>query len=68
MLPGPLRIALVLRTLEGLEYEEISAATGVTPATARTRVMKARKLLQKSLAPYLERPYPVSPRSDRRKP
>lgn len=65
-LPGPLRIALVLRTLEGLEYEEISAATGVTPATARTRVMKARKLLQRSLAPYFERPY-GAPRANRRK-
>jgi RNA polymerase sigma-70 factor (ECF subfamily) len=52
-LAAPLRIALVLRTREGLEYEEIAVATGVTPATARTRVMKARKLLQRLLGPYL---------------
>jgi len=53
-LAPPLRIALLLRTREGLEYEEIADATGVTPATARTRVMKARKALARVLAPYLE--------------
>lgn len=52
-LAAPLRVALLLRTREGLEYEEIAASTGVTPATARTRVMKARKLLMRLLAPYL---------------
>ncbi len=56
-LPSTLRIALVLRALEGLEYEEIAAATGVTPATARTQVMKARKALQRTLAPWFERPF-----------
>ncbi len=53
-LPSTLRIALVLRTLEGLEYDEIAAATGVTPATARTQVMKARRSLQRVLAPHLD--------------
>ncbi len=52
-LAAPLRMALLLRTREGLEYEEIAALTEVTPATARTRVMKARKLLLRPLAPYL---------------
>lgn len=51
----PLRTALLLRTREGLEYEGIAALTGVTPATARTRVMKARKVLARLLAPYLAR-------------
>ena len=54
-LSAPLRIALVLRALEGLEYDEIAAATGSTPATARTRVMKARKALLRLLGPRLER-------------
>src|SRR6185503_921674 len=49
----PLRIALLLRTREGLEYGEIGTMTGVTPETARTRVMKARKVLLRLLAPYL---------------
>jgi len=51
---GPsLRIALLLRTREGLEYAEIGSLTGVTAETARTRVMKARKVLARLLAPYL---------------
>ncbi len=48
-----LRVALLLRTREELEYAEIALLTGVTPETARTRVMKARKLLLRLLAPYL---------------
>ena len=48
-----LRAALLLRTREGLEYAEIATLTGVTPETARTRVMKARRLLARLLAPYL---------------
>ena len=52
-LAAPLRIALLLRTREGLEYVEIGSMTGVTPETARTRVMKARKSLLRLLAPYL---------------
>lgn len=52
-LAAPLRTALLLRAREGLEYEEISALTGVTPETARTRVMKARKALLRLLGPHL---------------
>jgi RNA polymerase sigma-70 factor (ECF subfamily) len=52
-LAPPLRLALLLRTREALEYEAIAELTGVTPETARTRVMKARKLLLRGLAPYL---------------
>lgn len=52
-LSAPLRTALLLRTREGLEYEEIAELTGVTAETARTRVMKARKALLRLLAPYL---------------
>jgi RNA polymerase sigma-70 factor (ECF subfamily) len=50
-LPTALRIPLVLRTLEGLEYDEVARATGVTPATARTQVMKARRALLRLLDP-----------------
>ncbi len=52
-LPGHLRIPLVLRALEGLDYEEISKATGVTAGTARTQVMKARKTLQRVMSKYV---------------
>lgn len=44
-LPSHLRVPLVLRAVEGWSYEEIAAACGVTPATARTQVMKARRRL-----------------------
>lgn len=53
-LAAPLRTALLLRTREGLEYEAIAELTGVTPATVRTRVMKARKTLQRLLGPHIE--------------
>ena len=52
-LPERLRAALVLRALEGLEYEDVGRATGVTPATARTQVMQARKRLLRALGPWL---------------
>lgn len=53
-LPENLRVAVVLRVLEGRPYEEVAAATGVRPGTVRTQVMRARKLLERLLAPLLE--------------
>lgn len=65
-LAAPLRVTLLLRVREGLEYEEIARATGVTPATARTRVMKARKELGRLLGPWLDGALgPVSLREER---
>ena len=52
-LPHRLRSALVLRVFEGLEYDEIAQITGVTPGTVRAHVMQARKLLLRSLEPWL---------------
>lgn len=61
-----LRAALLLRTREALEYEEIAFLTGVTPETARTRVMKARRALARLLGPYLsEREAQRAPRRPR---
>ena len=53
-LPENLRISLLLRTQEGWSYEELAEATGVTQQTARTRVMKARKSLRRSLGYLLD--------------
>jgi len=53
-LPESLRVTLLLRTQEGWSYDELASATGVTPQTARTRVMKARKELRRTLASLLE--------------
>jgi len=57
-LPEPLRVALVLRVLEGLDYVEVARITGLRPGTVRTQVMKARKLLARLLAPFFERRSP----------
>lgn len=54
-LPERLRMPFVLRVLEGLEYEDVGRATGVTPATARTQVMHARKRLLRRLAAWTGR-------------
>jgi len=53
-LPHRLRAALLMRTQEGLEYEEIGRVLGITPATARTCVMKARRRLERWLRPWTE--------------
>ena len=55
-LPESLRAALVMRVLEGREYDEVAAATGLRPGTVRTQVMKARRLLLRMLGPILEQP------------
>lgn len=54
-LPHRLRAALVMRTHEGLEYEEISRVLGITPHTARVHVMKARRLLERWMKPWTDR-------------
>ncbi|MEM7306831.1 MAG: sigma-70 family RNA polymerase sigma factor [Planctomycetota bacterium] len=52
-LPERLRTPLVLRTMEGLDYRDVAEATGVTPDTARTQVMKARRALARVMRPFL---------------
>ena len=51
-LPHRLRTALVLRTLEGLEYDEIAEVLGIQPGTARVHVMKARRQLARLLSSW----------------
>jgi RNA polymerase sigma-70 factor (ECF subfamily) len=48
-LPRRLRAALTLRTLEGLEYEEVSRALGTTVRSARIYVWEARQRLAREL-------------------
>lgn len=55
-LPESLRVALVLRVLEGMDYVEVARATAVRPGTVRTQVMKARRLLAQALGPWLGGP------------
>ncbi|MFT7668966.1 MAG: RNA polymerase sigma-70 factor (ECF subfamily) [Planctomycetota bacterium] len=48
-LPHRLRAALILRTQEGMEYEEIASVLGIGVQTARVHVMKARRQLEQWL-------------------
>lgn len=54
-LPYNLRTAIVLRVLEGRDYEDVARATGMKPGTVRTQVMKARKRLMRTLGPWIRR-------------
>ena len=49
-LPAEFREAIVLRELEGMSYKEIGDIAGVPIGTVMSRLARARKRLQKSLA------------------
>jgi RNA polymerase sigma-70 factor, ECF subfamily len=48
-LPEPLRVALVLRELEGLNYKQIAAIVQARPVTLRLRVYRAREAVRNTL-------------------
>ncbi|HIO96333.1 MAG TPA: RNA polymerase sigma factor RpoE [Leucothrix sp.] len=52
-LPDDLRIAITLRELEGLSYEEISEAMECPIGTVRSRIFRARDSIEKELAPLV---------------
>ena len=52
-LPEDLRMAITLRELEGLSYEEIADAMGCPVGTVRSRIFRAREAIQKRLEPLL---------------
>lgn len=52
-LPEEFKAVALLSLVEGLSYEEIAAVTGVPVGTVRSRLHRARKLLQKSLRDFL---------------
>jgi len=43
------RLALVMVTVEGLSYEEVAQRTGVAIGTAKCRVFRARRLLERMM-------------------
>jgi RNA polymerase sigma-70 factor (ECF subfamily) len=62
-LPLGERLVAELVLIEGLQPQEAAKALGIRPATARMRLMRARKKLQGSLAPFrvmTDRPLPIS--------
>lgn len=52
-LPDELRIAITLRELEGLSYEEIAESMDCPIGTVRSRIFRARESIEKELAPLL---------------
>jgi RNA polymerase sigma-70 factor (ECF subfamily) len=50
-LPQMFRVVFVLRDVEGLSTEEAAEALEIAPATVKTRLFRARRLLRQSLAP-----------------
>lgn len=54
-LPDKLRGPLVLSTIEEMSFEEVAAAVGTTEAAVRSRVFRARQILQGKLAAALQK-------------
>jgi len=52
-LPYDYRIVAVLRDIEGLSYQEVADAAGISLDVARTRIARARGMLRAKLADYL---------------
>lgn len=53
--PEKYRLALVLRDIEGLSYEEIADVLGVPGGTVRSRINRARSMLKRKLQPLLRK-------------
>ena len=49
MLPGEFREVIVLRDVQGLPYDEISAILRIMPATVMTRMVRAREMVRDCL-------------------
>lgn len=52
-LPEQFRVAIVLRELQGLSYEEIAVLTQSEMGTVKSRIARARTKIQQLLEPYL---------------
>ena len=53
-LPEELRLAISLREIEGLSYEEISQAMSCPIGTVRSRIFRAREAISQKVKPLLE--------------
>ena len=53
-LPHDLRLAITLRELEGLSYEDIAEAMECPIGTVRSRIFRAREAINKKLQPLLD--------------
>jgi RNA polymerase sigma-70 factor (ECF subfamily) len=53
-LPSAFRPVFVLREIEGLSIDETAEALGIIPATVKTRLYRAKRQLQRLLAPEVK--------------
>jgi RNA polymerase sigma-70 factor (ECF subfamily) len=53
-LPDELRMAITLREIEGLSYDEIAVAMGCPIGTVRSRIFRAREAIAEKLRPLLD--------------
>jgi len=54
-LPEDLRLAITLREMEGLSYEDIAALMACPIGTVRSRIFRAREAISERVRPMLER-------------
>jgi RNA polymerase sigma-70 factor (ECF subfamily) len=55
-LPEELRVAITLREVEGLSYEEIARQMDCPIGTVRSRIFRAREAIDDRLRPLLDKP------------
>ncbi|MGA7831407.1 MAG: sigma-70 family RNA polymerase sigma factor [Terracidiphilus sp.] len=53
-LPAIYRDVFVMRDVEGLDIEETARGLSITPASVKVRLHRARRMMQKNLAPVLK--------------
>ncbi len=53
-LPDDYREAFVLRTYDGISYQEIAEILGITTGLVKTRIFRAKDRLRKILAPFIQ--------------
>lgn len=53
-LPDELRVAIMLREIEGMSYEEIAQSMGCPIGTVRSRIFRAREVIARKLRPVME--------------
>ena len=63
-LPEDLRMAIELRELEAMSYEEIARTMDCPIGTVRSRIFRAREAINKRMEPLLEGTQHVEPESD----
>ena len=63
-LPDDFREVLVLSDLEGLAYAEIASALGIPVGTVKSRLFRARRILQGRLRRYAQEMGLITPKGN----